>query len=466
MVKILNLPKRIERFFLQIADISFLLAENLQPKNSTNSGVPPSADSNRKKNPKRIKGQRKPGGQKGHKGKTLRRTSKPDVIVKLKVDPDKLIGDGWKPGKPEKRQVVDVIIKRVVTEYQAETMINAAGEKITAEFPDNVSAPVQYGLEFRALCVLMSQHLMVPIGNLRIFIKDVFAIDVSPATIVACNQEAAKSLRGGFTGWAAKTLQDAPVIHADETGVNIDGRRKWLHAACDGMTSLFMPHEKRGEAAMRDMGVIPKSGGVLVHDHWRPYYTFSNVFHSLCNEHHLRELQAVFELGQKWARIMMIFLLAVNRIVNGAGGVVRESLQTVFRNTYRNILKNAEKECPLENVKPPGKKGRPKKSKAGNLLERLRNFEDDVLRFMTDERVPFTNNQAENDIRMVKVHQKISGCFRSWEGARAFCVIRSYLVTCRKRGIGAHAALSMLFNGKLPDFVNLPKDGRDFDRAA
>jgi transposase len=106
------------------------------------------------------------------------------------------------------------------------------------------------------------------------------------------------------------------VIHADETGVNIDGRRQRLHAACDGMTSLFMPREKRGEAAMRDMGVIPKSGGFLVHDHWRPYYTFSNVFHSLCNEHHLRELQAVFELGQKWARIMTIFLLAVKRIVN------------------------------------------------------------------------------------------------------------------------------------------------------
>ena len=202
------------------------------------------------------------------------------------------------------------------------------------------------------------------------------------------------------------------------------------------------------------MGILPGFKGTLCHDHWKPYYKY-DCTHALCNAHHLRELTRAFEQDdQKWAQKLKNLLETINCKVTDAGGALDAQESQKYRLKYRAILKEGESECP-EPVEPQkkGKRGRIKKSKSRNLLERLRDYEQDALRVMDNQIVPFTNNPGENDIRMTKVQQKISGCFRSIGGAKIFCRIRSYLSTCRKQGVKASHALDLLFNGKLPDFL-------------
>ncbi|GHT09490.1 hypothetical protein AGMMS49525_18490 [Bacteroidia bacterium] len=206
---------------------------------------------------------------------------------------------------------------------------------------------------------------------------------------------------------------------------------------------------------MEEMGIIPNTDAILVHDHWKAYYSYKNKTHALCNEHHRRELEYETESGIKWAEPMSELLLETNKLTTESGGILGEEEQKRVRKKYRKILAAAEIECPPPPPKPDGKRGKVAKTKARNLLERLRDFEDDVLRFMTNLKVPFTNNLAERDLRMNKVHQKISGCFRSIENANIFCRIRGYLSTCAKNNVSATEALNLLFHGSLPGFIDL-----------
>lgn len=251
-------------------------------------------------------------------------------------------------------------------------------------------------------------------------------------------------------------LRKEAVLHVDETGVNIGGRKHWLHTACSDRFTLFMPHAKRGKEAMDAMGVLANYTGTLVHDHWKPYYRYTACTHALCNAHHLRELERAWEQdNMRWAKRMQEFLLELNRHVDDAGGMLGPPEADRHRKRYRRILRDADRECPPseEQTRKPGQRGRMKRSTARNLLERLRAFEDDVLRFMVDNHVPFTNNQGENDLRMTKVQKKISGCFCSENGAAIFCRIRSYIATCRKHGVTASEALRLLFSGEVPAFM-------------
>ena len=244
-------------------------------------------------------------------------------------------------------------------------------------------------------------------------------------------------------------------MNVDETSVNINGDRHWLHCAGNDLWTYYYPHERRGCEAINEMNIIPRFKGVLCHDHWKPYYTYDGCLHSLCNAHHLRELTRAHEQDkQEWAGKMKALLEEFNMAVNDAGGSLDKATANKNRKRYRKLLEEAELECPPpDESKRNGKRGRLKRSKARNLLERFINYEDDVLRFMDDIDVPFTNNQGENDIRMTKVQQKISGCFRSMEGAEIFCRVRGYLSTCRKHGVSSSHALKMLFEKKLPDFI-------------
>ena len=242
-------------------------------------------------------------------------------------------------------------------------------------------------------------------------------------------------------------------MNVDETGINLDGQKIWLHTASDDHWTWLEPHAKRGIEAMYSIGIIPLFKGILCHDHWKPYYHYS-CSHALCNAHHLRELTRAFEQdGQAWAEKMQILLLEIKDAVNvSKRNVLSKKKSSQYREQYREILSLGDKECPPP-IKDPNKKGRVKRSKSRNLLERLRNYEDDTLRFMEDRLTPFTNNDGERSIRMSKVQQKISGCFRSMMGARDFCTVRSYLATCQKHNISATVALTMLFNCTLPDFL-------------
>ncbi len=258
-----------------------------------------------------------------------------------------------------------------------------------------------------------------------------------------------------FEEWAKETLLNSPLIHADETGVNVNGKRLWFHLLSNDTVVLYQVDEKRGAEAMDRMGILPKYTGIVCHDHWKPYYTYTSCIHALCNAHHLRELQRAWEQDdQKWAKEMKSLLETINKEVHDTQNqCLSQDRIEYYKEKYRNILFEGEKESPLMERTEKKKKGKVKQSKSRNLLDRLRNFEDDTLLFMKDPIVPFTNNIAENDLRMTKVQQKISGCFRSLMGAKTFCRNRSFLLTCQKNGIEPKDALNMLFQGKLPSFM-------------
>ncbi len=300
----------------------------------------------------------------------------------------------------------------------------------------------------------MSQYQLIPYNRVEENFTDQVGIPISSGTIYNFNEEAYEKLEI-FEEIVKKKLLYSYLCHADETGINIGGDRHWLHCISNGYWTYFLPHKKRGFDAMETMEVLPDFKGVLCHDHWKPYFKIDCI-HALCNAHHLRELERAWEQdGQKWAKQIRTLLLKINGAVDEACGQLEPSVSLKFRQKYRNILKKGEKECPPPDQNQGKKKrGKLKRSKARNLLERLINFENEVLLFMDDKKVPFSNNQGENDIRMTKVQQKISGCFRSMKGAEIFCRVRSYISTCKKNGVRATEALRLLFEGKLPDFLN------------
>ena len=426
---------------------------------SANSSIPPSQDPHRKRGSKRkAKGKkRKPGGQNGHEGATLQREANPDRIETIEVDRRTIPSGEYSSAGFESRQVIDIEISKVVTEYRAEILEDAQGNQFVAEFPAGVSRPVQYGNRVKAQAVYMSQQQLVPYDRIRDYFADQCGIPISAGSLFNFNQEAFGLLET-FESIVTRQLIVQPLLHADETGINVNGACVWLHCVSNDLWTLFLPHANRGGAAMKAMGVLQHFQGTLCHDHWTPYFQF-NCQHSLCNAHHLRELERAWEQdGQRWAKKMQDLLLEINEAAAKAGGCLTEKAAKQFRNRYRGVLTRGDGQCP-----PPvlqhhaGKRGRIPKTKSRNLLERLRDFETETLRFMTDKLVPFTNNQGENDLRMTKVQQKISGCFRSFEGAQIFCRVRSYLSTCRKHDLLPTDALQMLLSGRLPDFIVMPE---------
>jgi transposase len=428
-----------------------LLANRLN-LNSSNSSKPPSNDPNRKKKT-RSKTGKKPGGQKGHVGTTLKKVDDPDKVELIKVDRSKLPPGRYRQVGFDSRQVFDIDISRVVTEYRVQILQDDKGNRFAATFPKGVTKAVQYGTGLKAHSVYMSQFQLIPYNRIQDYFADQLHVPISEGSIFNFNNEAFRSLVD-FENRVKNELSASDLAHADETGINIGGKRHWLHCVSNDSWTLYYPHEKRGMDAINDMGVLPRFKGVLCHDHWKPYYKI-DCTHALCNAHHLRELTRAWEQDdQQWAQKLKNLLETINRKVTDAGGALDAQESQKYRLKYRVILKQGEIECP-EPIRPKkkGKRGRIKKSKSRNLLERLKDYEQDALRFMDIQRVPFSNNLGESDIRMTKVQQKISGCFRSMDGAQIFCRVRSYLSTCRKQGVKSSQALDLLFNGKLPNFL-------------
>jgi len=425
--------------------------------NSRNSSKPPASDPNRVKSPRRKSG-KKPGGQPGHRGSTLQPYDDPDFIEVLSIDRRSLPKGDYQDAGFETRQVVDIDISRIVTEYRAQVLIDGHGQSFVASFPASVTRPIQYGSQIKAHSVYLSQFQLLPYQRIQDYFQDQLGIPLSTGSIVNFNLDAAaRIVDSGAAGIIRQRLQQGPVLHADETGININATRHWLHCASTPLWTQYSAHRKRGTQAMLDAGVIPVFRGVLCHDHWKPYYTYDQCDHALCNAHHLRELERAWEQdNQQWARKMQTLLTTINQAVDAGGGVLSPEQGSRFRKQYRRILAQGDIESPPpdERQREPGKRGRLKRTKSRALLERLRQFEDDVLRFMVVLEVPFTNNLGENDIRMTKVQQKISGCFRSMEGAETFCLVRGYLSTCRKHQVSASEALKALYDGKLPSLFN------------
>lgn len=426
--------------------------------NSKNSSKPPSDDKNSNKNTSTKGNSNKQGGQTGHKGSTLELVNNPDKIIPIKLDTDLLPNGNYQDAGIERRQYFDIKISRVITEYQAQILINEQGKKFVAKFPDGLTQRAQYGGSVKANAVYMSMFQLIPYDRVQLHFNEMYNIPISTGSLFNFNKLAYHRL-AQFEEVAKQKLIDSDLIHADETGINVNGSRIWLHNASNNDWTLIAPHEKRGKLAMDEIDILPHFTGVLCHDHWKPYYNYLAVKHSLCNAHHLRELVRAHEQDdQHWAKEMHTLLTELNITVDNEGGLLSMNKVELWQIRYRKLLDEADIECPPplphKNEEGVKKRGRVARSKARNLLERLRNFEDDVLLFMKEEHVPFTNNQGERDIRMTKVQQKISGCFRSMEGAKIFCRIRSYISTCQKNGVGVGQAIDCLMNGDaLPDFI-------------
>lgn len=419
--------------------------------NSRNSSKPPSSDPNKKKNGKNKGVKNKPGGQPGRIGINLKPIDDPDKIVTIKCDKRRLPRGDYRETGFEARQVVDLEISCLVTEYRAQILEDAFGKQYVANFPEGITRPIQYGQSVKSHAVYLSQFQLIPYERVADYFMNEANMPVSVGSLFNFNHEAFERLES-FDTLAKEKLIRAPLLHADETGINVSGKRIWLHSASNERWVYFYPHEKRGHEAMDAIGILPKFQGVLLHDHWKPYYTYTACIHALCNAHHIRELQWVIDNpGYAWAQKLQDLLLKINEKVKASTPQVLDSKTAhVYRERYRQILEEGILEMPISKTEEK-KRGRQKKEKALNLLERLKNYEADVLRFMVKDYIPFTNNQGENDIRMTKVQQKISGCFKSMEGAKIFCRIRSYLLTAQKHGVLPAKALKLLFDGKLPE---------------
>ena len=437
----------VQRLRAEIAQLQGRLAQD-----SRNSSQPPAADGYRKPKPKslRRRGEHPTGGQPGHEGHTLKRTPHPHHIIRHGPPTTcEVCGRTLGPSHVvETRQVFDLpVLHYEVTEHQVLAAQCACGQEHRGEFPEGVKAPVQYGPRLKAAVVHLTQHHMVSAQRAADLMGDFFELPLSDATVLAAVDEAHERLEPTVAAIGQAVVR-ADVAHADETGLRVAGKLHWLHVLATGGLTWLGIHRKRGQQAFEAFGLLIAFMGTLVHDGWKSYRRLA-CQHALCNAHHLRELTYVFEeMGQAWAHRLIEMLLAACQEVAADGGPLAPERITHFRALYWDIL--AEGEAANPRAPPSGKRGRTAQSKAVNLLNRLTTYADDVLRFMTDPGVPFTNNLAEQAVRMPKVKQKVSGCFRTLKGAQAFCIIRSYLATMQKQGHNPFQALIHTFEGNVP----------------
>lgn len=416
-------------------ELKYKLLSDRQSKDSTNSSKPPSSDNNKAKEKRkkttssRKKSGKKAGGQPGHKGAHLKMSETPDEIVRLEVK--KCVNCNHKLKAKacsiEKRQQFEIPEPKMwVTEYQSEVKeCKKCGCVSEACFPENITHITQYGARAKSLMVYMNEYQLIPYARASEFFETVYGHKISPGTIV--NAVKSLSLRlENVNNDIKQLLTKSPIAHTDETGINIYGSKNWLHTVGNEELTHYEIHEKRGRQATIDIGILPEFKGIMVHDHWKSYFTYKQCSHALCNAHHLRELRYINEQhNMKWANEMSELLININNqkdklLVKNKIAFSKARLKE-HNKIYDNILRKAQREQAIRGTLD-----------SKNLLKRLKNFKAEVLLFMNDFKVPFTNNLSERDLRMSKVKQKISGCYRSDEGAVNYCKIRSVISTASK----------------------------------
>lgn len=456
-----GLLKRIEE--LELLEERVVALENQLSKNSRNSSKPPSGDGFGKRTRSlRTKSERRSGGQGEHPGTTLEWRDEVDWVVEHSVEQCSGCGASLEDEPVERmmiRQVHDLPpLQLQVSEHQAEVKCcPVCGMENQGRFPKDVCHPVQYGAGVKGMMVYLMEGQLLPSGRTVEVLDEVFGAQVSEGTLYNARAQCFDAIEP-ITAAIAIHLQKATVEHFDETGMCINGKLWWLHVACtDGLTYYFV-HPKRGKAAIDEMNILPQFQGKAVHDSWVSYGSYEGCRHYLCNAHHLRELTFIFERYQQpWAFQMMLLLGTIKHQVDEAKATRQTALASdqilEFEHRYQAVIEQGCAANPPPPPPPVKTRGRIKQSPPRNLLHRL-NQQAAVLGFMHDFTVPFDNNQAERDLRMMKLKQKISGGFRSHEGATMFCRIRSYLSTLRKQGIPVLDALVSLFMGE-PIFPDL-----------
>lgn len=435
--------------------------------NSNNSSKPPSSDGYEKKPaPKSLRGKsgKKSGGQKGHEGKNLAQL-KPDHIVDCM--PEKCAGCPRydecraKAKIVERRQIVDAVVKVDVTEYDKLRVTGCplyGGSRECGKFPKGINAAIQYGDNLTSLVVSLNTVGAVSVCRTREILSNVFNVPLSEGTIISMVSRCAGNLPGVLSKIGSHTLA-AKVNHADETGLRVAGKLHWAHVLCNGTYTLITLSEKRGWKGMEEIGWLPQFHGILEHDCWAPYWNAQGVTHAICCAHLLRELNGVKENHPEftWPQAFADLLLEMKKVRDKAVVLGKQELgyyyQHKFSSTYDQIIDLAYEETP----EPPpisGKKrrGRKPRGKVLSLIDRLKKFKGAVCFFTKNFLVPFDNNQAERDLRMIKAKAKVSGCFRTKKGAQEYLDIMSYVSTAKKLGSNAYEAIRNAVVGR-PDYI-------------
>jgi transposase len=409
----------------------------------------------------RTKSEKKSGGQEGHPGSTLRFCEEPDEVIEHRVTVCASCQHDLREVEAcvtLRRQVVDLPSPHLlVQEHRAQHKQCPRCQQMTlASFPPEVRAPIQYGPRIGAVAVYLSQQQLLPLERTAEVLSDLLGVQMSEATVGELIQRTASHLVG-VEQQIKEALIQAPVIHQDETGMRVAGKGYWQHVTSTATLTHYQVHASRGQEALKAIGILPNFKGISIHDAWGSYFLY-DCEHALCLVHVLREL--VFQAeqhGAVWAAELKDLLLSMKEATQQAREQGKRWLDPLevldWERAFLRVLDEADQVIPRATA-PPGSKGRVKQSAARNLLDRLRKHQKAVFCFLEDLRVDFDNNQAERDLRMLKVHQKVSGCFRSLVGAQAFSRIRGYVSTLRKQGLPLLSALQATLSGHplLPSF--------------
>jgi transposase len=444
----------------QTMEIANLKAQLNQ--NSKNSSKPPSSDGLKKPKSLRKSSGKKAGGQEGHEGSGFKLTQEPDECVSHEPEEclqcpklsecqaDKTIN--------ETRYEIDIVINTTTKAHQA-IMVKCpeTSEILIGSFPENITSTMQYGVNIEALAVSLNTVGMVSINRTHEILGGVFNVPISTGTISSMISNCAKKV-ASVVAEIKEAILSEPIIHVDETGTRVDKQTFWAHTASTEKLTYIDVEPSRGKKGMDAIGILPKYFGKVIHDCWASYFMFIAIIHGLCNAHLLRELTAVLEnTKQAWSQKLIDLLLKMKEVKEEFLAQSRfeaplELLSKYLQN-YDEILSEALAQNPIPELEP-GKKKKPKRGKTGALVDRLILRKDQYLLFFTDFSVPFDNNQAERDIRMFKIKQKVSGCFRTFDGARDFAAISSFVGTARKHGISGFSAIKNALLGRPISFYS------------
>ena len=440
------------------AFIRHILKDSEPLKTPDNSSQPPGKSIGPPK-PKKKAAKKKFGGQKGHKGANHRREAKPDQVIVLEC-PEKDRNPDWVRVGVKWAQTLDIEFTRKVTEHQSIVYKNVVtGEIWSMELPEGRCGTVRVGNDLKTLTVLLKEAGHLSYERIKQFIGEVTYIGLSDATLIKIVKEVESSpVLFQFVECAENALLASPVNNGDESGISVNGHNAWDHVLANLEFVLHSYHKRRGKEAMDDIGILPNYTGILVHDCLPAYFQYEKITHALCGAHLLRELNCAVDMDQEWADSFAGFLSNLKDLVNLHGGKLPwKELVKAWDLYDKYIAKAYEATGGLELVRPEwqkGRKGRTAKPKYRSLLERLDKHKKAELRFTLWPNVPFTNNRAEQPIRQVKLHLKVSGCFRTEEMAKGFLRMRGYIDSCGKHGINSFQAIKMLLNGELPEFIN------------
>lgn len=416
-------------------------------KDSHTSGKPPSSDGLKKRNTSlRKPGENKAGAQNNHPGHTLKMVENPDVIVQHAIEGTCSCGRCFSEAKRrvERRQVVNIKIVREVTEHQVEIAECECGEQWEADCP--YSAPVQYGESVQATLVYLREQQHLSFDRVQQTCTDLFGFTPGDGTTASAIEKCVVLL-GPITANIKNGIEQGPVQHNDESGLRVEGSNHWVHVASTGSLTYYFVHKKRGRKALDELGTLNGYEGVSIHDRYATYFTLL-CEHGLCNQHLLRDLKHLSDnLGQDWAAGMAVLLLQAHEIKQDWKGEVPPETLEEIRIAYDEELAGAQLQA---DALPEGSE----KAKASRkLIGVFKDRKEQILLFLARPEVPFTNNQAEQDIRMVKLRQKISGGFRTLQGAQNMCSIRGFISTCRKQGLNIFQVLSDIISGKTIDLA-------------